>query len=195
MLIEMDCLVKNHTWDLVPRLQGKKIVKFQQVYNTKVTSKGVVECHKVCLVTKTFSQQEVINYTKTFSLVAKMSSVRLIPSLVACFRWKIHQMDVKSAFSHDDLLEEAYMEQSHSFVINSTLVCRLQNLLYGFKQALQDWYAKIGRFFINRRFKHYESNNSLQVLHVHGDNLIVVVYVGDLVTTRNNPDLLLGLKR
>jgi hypothetical protein len=48
---------------------------------------------------KGFSQQEGIDYTETFSPVAKMNSVRLILSLAARFGWKIHQMDVKSAFS------------------------------------------------------------------------------------------------
>jgi hypothetical protein len=52
---------------------------------------------------KGFSQQEGINYTETFSPIAKMNYVQLILSLVAHFGWKIHQMDVKSAFLHGNL--------------------------------------------------------------------------------------------
>jgi S-adenosylmethionine:tRNA-ribosyltransferase-isomerase (queuine synthetase) len=73
--IEMNALIKNHTWDLVPRRQGKNIVECRWVYKTKSTSKGVVERHKYRLVTKAFSQQEGINYTNTFSSVAKMNYV------------------------------------------------------------------------------------------------------------------------
>jgi hypothetical protein len=72
---------------------------------------------------KGFSQQEGINYTETFSPIAKMNSVQLILSLVAHFGWKIHQMDVKSVFLHGDLSEEIFMEQPPSFVIDSNLVC------------------------------------------------------------------------
>jgi hypothetical protein len=85
------------------------------------------------LVAKGFSQQEGIDYTKTFSPVAKMNYVQLILSLVAFFRWKIHQMDVKSAFLHGDLSEEIFMEQPLGFVTDSNLVCRLQKSLYGLK--------------------------------------------------------------
>jgi hypothetical protein len=48
---------------------------------TKFASKGVVGCHKDHMVKKGFSQQEGIDYTKKFSLVAKMNYVRLILSL------------------------------------------------------------------------------------------------------------------
>jgi len=89
MKVENDSLSKNHTWDLVPGLLGKNIVKCWWVFRTKFTFEGV-ERHKACLVVKGFSQQEGINYIETFALVAKMKSVQLILSLVARFGWQIH---------------------------------------------------------------------------------------------------------
>jgi hypothetical protein len=62
-------------------LQGKNIVKFQWVYNTKFTFEGIVERHKSRLVANGFSQQEGINYAETFSPVSKMNFVQLIISL------------------------------------------------------------------------------------------------------------------
>jgi hypothetical protein len=102
---EMNSLFKNHTWDLVPRLRGKNIVKFQWVYKTKFTFEGTDEDHKSCLVAKGFSQQEGIKYIETFSHVAKMNYVRLILSFVARFDWQIHHMDVNNFFLHGDLYE------------------------------------------------------------------------------------------
>jgi hypothetical protein len=57
---------------------------------------------------KGFSQQEGINYTETFSPISMMNSFQLVFSLAACFEWKIHQMDVKSAFLHGDLSEDFF---------------------------------------------------------------------------------------
>ena len=70
MLTQVDSLLKNRTQDLV-RPQVKNIVKCQWIYKIKFTSKGVIEHHKVFLVVKGFSQQECIDYTEGFSLVAK----------------------------------------------------------------------------------------------------------------------------
>ena len=49
---DLDSLQRNHTWDLVPRLTEKNIIKCGWVYETKFTSNGVVEHHKARLVTK-----------------------------------------------------------------------------------------------------------------------------------------------
>ena len=87
---EMDSLEKNFTWDLDPRPTDKNVVKCRWVYRTKFTSNGVVERHESCLVAKGFSQQEGIDYMKSFSPVSKMNSVRLILSVVACFGLSIH---------------------------------------------------------------------------------------------------------
>jgi hypothetical protein len=43
MKTKIDSLLKNQTWDLVPRPQGNTIVRFRWVYRTKFTSEGVFE--------------------------------------------------------------------------------------------------------------------------------------------------------
>ena len=72
---EVDSLEKTHTWDLVPRLTEKNVVKCQWVYRAKFTSDGVVENHKAHLVVKVFSQQEGIDYIETFAPISKMNFV------------------------------------------------------------------------------------------------------------------------
>eukprot|EP00253_Pinus_taeda_P004608 PITA_04608 len=133
---EYRSLLANDTWDLVPLPKGHKLVRCKWVYRTKYGPDGKVDKHKARLVAKGFSQVEGIDYTETFSLVAKMNSVCLVLSLAASFKWEVHQMDVKSAFLHGDLHEEIYMEQPLGFIQkDSSLVCRLKKSLYGLKQA------------------------------------------------------------
>jgi hypothetical protein len=91
---EYRSLMANDTWDLVPLLKGRKLVKCKWVYRTKYASDGSVERHKARLVAKGFSQVEGIDYNETFATVAKMNSIRLVIALVASHKWEIHQMDV-----------------------------------------------------------------------------------------------------
>jgi hypothetical protein len=127
-------LMENDTWDIVPLPKGRKLVICKWVYRTKYASDGSVERHKHRLVSKGFSQVEGIYYNETFSPVAKMNSIRLVLSLASSHKWEVHQMDVKSAFLHEDLQEEIYMEKPLGYVQNdSSLVCRLKRSLYGLK--------------------------------------------------------------
>jgi hypothetical protein len=49
-------LMENDTWDLIPLLKGRKLVRRKWVYRTKYASNGSVERHRAQLVTKGFSQ-------------------------------------------------------------------------------------------------------------------------------------------
>ena len=90
--------------------------------STKYVADGSIASYKSCLVAKGFSQVEGIDYSETFSPIAKMNSIHLVLSLAASQGWTVFQMDVKSAFLHGDLHEEIYMEQPHIFVQESSLV-------------------------------------------------------------------------
>jgi hypothetical protein len=69
--------------------------------------------YKAWLVVKGFSQRKGIDYEKTFSLTVNLSTIQLVLSMATQFRWKVHQMDVKSAFLKGDLEEEVCMYQPH----------------------------------------------------------------------------------
>jgi ATP-binding cassette subfamily B (MDR/TAP) protein 1 len=55
---------------------------------------------------KGYSQAEGVNFGEIFSLFAKLTSIRVLMSLVAIFDLEIEQMDVKTTFLDGDLEEE-----------------------------------------------------------------------------------------
>jgi hypothetical protein len=73
------------------------------VYKVKHNVDGFVSRYKARLVTKGYAQTYGINYEKTYSPVAKMTTIRVIIAMATIKGWSLHQMDVKNVFLHGDL--------------------------------------------------------------------------------------------
>jgi len=132
---EMAALDANATWELVVLLKDKKTIGCKWVYKVKHNADGSVSIYKTRLVAKGYAQTYGIEYEETYSLITKMTTVRLIIAMAATKGWSLHQMDVKNVFLHGDLQDEMYMEQPPGYVDQThfNLVCRLKKVLYNLK--------------------------------------------------------------
>ena len=79
---EMDSLLRNQTWELTELPVGKKALQNKWVYKIK-NEHDDSKHYKARLVVKGFQQKEGIDYTEIFSLVVKMSTIRLVLGMVA----------------------------------------------------------------------------------------------------------------
>eukprot|EP01018_Ginkgo_biloba_P037381 Gb_30022 [translate_table: standard] len=107
-------------------------------------------------------------------------------------------MDVKSAFLNEDLSEEVYMEQLPSYAQKGKEdhVCRLKKALYGLKQAPRAWYEKIDRYFLDTSFVRSSANSNLYMKVRDSMSVtFVVLYVDDLLITRNDVSMISDLKK
>jgi hypothetical protein len=111
MMEEYASIMKNDVWEVVPKLESKKVVGSKWIYKVKHATDGSVDKYKAHFVAKGFSQREGVDYEETFAPVARYSSIRIVISLAAKMGWHVHQIDVKTAFLNGILEEEVYVEQ------------------------------------------------------------------------------------
>ena len=117
MAKEYGALIKNGTWRLVDPPIGIKPIGSKWVYKTKYKVDGSLDKYKARLVAKGYAQKEGIDYTETFASTAKWNTIRTLFSLAAQNGWKIHHIDVKTAFLNGDLKEDVYMFQPKGFSV------------------------------------------------------------------------------
>ena len=132
---ELQAVEKNKTWELVDLPADHRPITLKWVFKLKKDEKGAVTKHKARLVARGFVQQEGVDYDDAFAPVAHMESVRVFLALAAQEGWRVHHMDVKSAFLNGDLKEEVYVPQPPGFaVVGRKTVYRLRKALYGLRQ-------------------------------------------------------------
>ena len=188
MLEEICALEDNHTWKLVDLPQGKKVVGCKWVFAVKVNPDGSVARLKARLVARGYAQTYGVDYSDTFSPVAKLNSVRLFISIAASQQWMIHQLDIKNAFLHGDLEEEVYLEQPPGFVAQGEYgkVCRLKKALYGLKQSPRAWFGKFSKEIQAFGMNKSEKDHSVFYKKSAASIILLVVYVDDIVITGND---------
>jgi hypothetical protein len=113
---EYDSLMKNQTWELVELPENKVPIGSKWLYKSKFKADSSIDKYKARLVAKGYSQKERIDYEDTFAPIAKLNTIRVLIALATKNNWKLHQLDVKSAFLNGDLKEEVYLVQPEGFV-------------------------------------------------------------------------------
>ena len=143
---------------------------------------------KARLVVKVYAHTYGVDYSDTFSPVARLASIRLIISIVASQHWLLHQLDIKNAFLHGDLQEEVYMAQPPGFVAQGEYgkVCHLRKSLHGLKQSPRAWFGKFSE--VIQEFGMNKSKVDHSVFYRQSANgiILLIIYVDDIVITGND---------
>jgi histone deacetylase 1/2 len=164
---EFDALLANGTWTLVPKLPNANLVGCKWVYKVKRKADGNIERFKARLVTKSFHQQEGVDFGETFSPVVKPPTIRLILSLAVSHGWYFSQIDVQNAFLHGLLHEDVFMTQPFGFIYPQLPhhVCKLQRSLYGLCQASRVWFSRLTDQLQASGFITRQADHSLYIYH------------------------------
>ena len=65
--------------------------------------------NKARLVVQGYSQVEGVDFDESFAPVTRMESIRVLLALTCHLKFKLYQMDVKTAFLNEFLKEDVYV--------------------------------------------------------------------------------------
>ncbi|KAJ9566962.1 hypothetical protein OSB04_002928 [Centaurea solstitialis] len=113
----------------------------EELLQNKKDERGIVIKNKARLVAQGYTQEEGIDYDDVFAQVARIEAIRLILAFASYKRFKVYQMDVKSAFLYGKIEEEVYVCQPPGFEDPKfpDKVYKLRKALYGLHQAPRAW--------------------------------------------------------
>lgn len=186
--------MRNQTWTLVKPSESRKPIGCKWVFRVKENSDGSLNKYKARLVAKGFHQQAGSDFTEAFSPVVKPVTVRIVLTLAVTHKWTIQQIDVNNAFLNGTLEEEVFMQQPPGFESSDkSLVCKLNKAIYGLKQAPRAWFDKLKNALIQQGFLASKCDPSLFLLH-HGKlQIMILVYVDDIIITGNSASFITAL--
>ena len=102
--------------------------------------------------------------------------------------WLLRQVDINNAFLNGDLTETVYMPQPEGFKDKNrpNYICKLEKALYALRQALRAWFDKLKGALSSWEFKNSNSDTSLFFKRVESKIVIMLIYVDDIIITRND---------
>ncbi|GJZ48031.1 retrovirus-related pol polyprotein from transposon TNT 1-94 [Tanacetum coccineum] len=186
---ELDQFARLKVWRLVPRPEGKTIIKTKWIFKNKKDESSLVIRNKARLVAVGYCQQEGIDYDETFAPVARIEAIRLFLAYAAHKDFTVFQMDVKTAFLNGILKEEVYVGQPPGFVSKQypDHVYALDKALYGLKQAPRAWYDVLSKFLIDSGFQKGSIDTTLFIKKKGKHIMLIQIYVDDIIFGSTNP--------
>lgn len=96
-------------------------------------------------------------------------------------------MDVKNSLLNGLVKEDIYIDHLEGFETfdSDTHVCILKRSLYGLKQESSAWYTQIETYLNGFGFTKSEGGANLYYIMVDGKLLILVLYIDNLILTRD----------
>lgn len=84
----------------------------------------------------------------------RWDTIRTFLALVACKKWQVYQLGVKSAFLNGELMEDVYVDQPLGYEKGGReKAYKLRKVFYGLRQTPRAWYSKIEAYFNQENFE------------------------------------------
>ena len=186
---ELDQLKKMGTWRLVDKPSGVMAIANKFVFTKKRDKDGRLVKYKARLVAKGCAQRPGYNYIETHLPVVHMETIHAILAIAPTCKLLIQQLDVKGAYLNGKLKECMYMRQPEGHNDGTGRVCLLIKMLYGLKQARQEWNLEFDAKLCKKGYKRLQSDTCMYIWHVGDDFMTITVWVDDMLMFVTTIDL------
>jgi hypothetical protein len=158
------------------------------VFHNKQDEDGVVTKNKARLVAKGYTQVEGLDFGETYAPVARLEAIRILLAFATHHNFKLHQMDVKSAFLNGPISKEVYVVQPPGFEDPRfpNHVYKLHKALYGLKQAPRAWYECLREFLLKKGCEIGKADPTLFTRKQGNELFICQIYVDDIIFGSTN---------
>nr|GEX25099.1 hypothetical protein [Tanacetum cinerariifolium] len=164
---KLDQFARLKVWRLVPRPEGKSVIKTKWIFKNKKDESSLVIRNKARLGVVGYSQQEGIDYDETFALVARIEAIRLFLAYAAHKDFIVFQMDIKTAFLNGILKGEVYVGQP---------------------PEPRAWYDVLSQFLIENGFPKGSIDTTLFIKKKGKHTMLILIYVDDIIFGSTNPN-------
>jgi hypothetical protein len=127
--------------------------------------------------------------------VARVTTVRILLSVINHCNLLADQLDVSNAFLHGDLEEEIYIKAPQGSHHYSDVSCRLNRSLYGLKQAPGQWNRKFDEYVKSIDFVQSRYDKCQYVLQKYGKTVYLLLYVGDIILVSDSDVEMANVKK
>lgn len=178
---------ENNTYRLVDYEPWMNIIPCRWVYVIKTNPNTGDRTYKARLVAKGFRQIVGLDFQddEISSSVLGAKSLRIFLSIVARFRYQLHQMDAVAAFTQANVKESLYIEIPDGYKLpagTKRMVLQLNKAIYGLKQSSYLWQMALRKYFLangwtscvleeNLFFK-MSKNNQIMLAGIYVDDII-----------------------
>jgi len=185
--LEIDSMNSNRVFKPTALPDNKKPIKVRWIYRVKHDKEGNIKQYKARIVALGYQQTYGVDYSETYSPVARLTSLRILLAIASHYGLTVHQMDVDTAFLNADLKEEIYIIPPEGISVPDGCDClKLRKALYGLNQSPREWYENLSYFLVSIGFIRLYADNCIYIKHKDVNVCIVLIYVDDIAIAGSN---------
>ena len=186
---EYQSLLKHDTFILVDRPTDHEVITGRWVFSYK-NNLPPLDREKARWVARGFMQKYGESFTDTFAPMSRMTTIRIIMLLCACFNLIAWQIDIETAFLNAELDHPIYIEQAPGYCKDKSKVCLLKKSLYGLKQSSKLWNENVHSFLIGLDFVRAYSDLCLYRKQTKNGIMFILIWVDDIVILADKIELI-----